>query len=77
MLKNILQILGWGEVKISVKNNSILFSVKYPPCGLQTENDNWAFLAEVVQGYLWLLDKKTKINKTEYRNRVLRISYSF
>lgn len=77
MLKNILQIMGWGAMTVSMeKNNEISININHLPYGLQRENDNWDFLINVILGYMWLLDKKFKIKKVGMINSILKIDFS-
>ena len=76
LLKNLLQTMGWGIVKIIDKNKKIIFEIRNPPYGLQKEKDNWDFLIHVILGYLWLIDEKFKIENIEYSNKLLRVIFS-
>ena len=76
LLKNLLQTMGWGIVKIIDKNKKIIFEIKNPPYGLQKEKDNWDFLVHVILGYLWLINEKFKIENIEYSNKLLRVIFS-
>ncbi|MCD6495823.1 MAG: hypothetical protein J7K54_00990 [Candidatus Aenigmarchaeota archaeon] len=77
LLKNLLQIMGWGLVKFAVDNNTILMTIDYPPFGLQAEKDNWQFLCEVVCGYLWLINKEFTLKSLKVSGRRLLALYSF
>jgi len=79
LLKNLLQIMGWGIVTILSYKNKIIIKVKNPPFGLQLEGDNWNFLANVVLGYLHVLNKGFKIeniNNANSTNKNLLLTYS-
>jgi hypothetical protein len=77
LLKILLQIMGWGIMKIVVKSESIIIiKITNPPYGLQIEKDNWHFLARMILGYLWLLDKNLKINNIVDNYKELSITYS-
>lgn len=76
LLKNLLQSMGWGIIKIIDKGKTIVFEIKNPPYGLQKEKDNWNFLIHVILGYLWLIDKNFRIKKTEDFYKLLRVTYS-
>lgn len=75
LLKTLLQIMGWGVVTIISEKKEIRIEIKNPPYGLQTEKDNWDFLAQIILGYLWLIDKKLKI-KNINSDKNLLIEYS-
>lgn len=76
LLKNLLQLTGWGSVSISIiKNNEIFLKIRSPPYGLQSEKDNWQFLYRIVLGYLWLLNKNYKIKLIKESYRMLEISF--
>jgi len=78
MLKNLLQIMGWGAVKIIVRNRGeILLEIKNPPYGLQLEKDNWHFLNRTILGYLWLLDEGFRIMDINESYKNLNVLYSY
>jgi len=78
LLKNILQIMGWGLIETSiVKDNKISITIKYPPYGMQIEKDNWYFLIHMILGYIWLLDKRFRMEKVDVNNRVLKVEFFF
>lgn len=76
LLKNLLQIMGWGFVNIIFNNKYIIIEIKNPPYGLQLEKDNWNFLVQTIVGYLWLLDKNFKIINIEKNYKKLTIKFS-
>ena len=77
LLKILLQTMGWGIIKIMVKSeNVIIIKITNLPYGLQIEKDNWNFIARVILGYLWLLDKNLKINNIADTYKELSITYS-
>ncbi len=57
LLKNLLQTMGWGSVRVEMTKKSVSITIKYPPYGLQKEKDNWEFLAMVILGYLRTMGK--------------------
>ena len=75
LLKNILQAMGWGNINIILDNRVVLVKIDHPPIGLQLEKDNWDFFVNTILGYLWLIDKKFKIEKTKYLNNLLCVTY--
>jgi hypothetical protein len=64
LLKNALQILGWGVVVIEYSGRSAKVVIQSPPHGLQAGPDNYAFLAASVCGFLRLVDSKFVHSKT-------------
>ena len=44
LLKNLMQVMGWGALSITERKNSIKVKIENPPYGLQKEKDNWDFL---------------------------------
>ncbi|MEE9323769.1 MAG: hypothetical protein V3U72_04450 [Candidatus Aenigmarchaeota archaeon] len=76
LLKTLLQIMGWGIVKIIIKNKNVVVSIKNPPYGLQAEEDNWKFISNVILGYLWLLKENFVIAETSKTEKHLEITYS-
>ena len=75
MLKNLLQISGWGIVNIIVERNRIKISITNLPFGLQLEKDNWDFLVRFILGFLWTIDHYS-IKNASASSRALRIEYS-
>ncbi|ODS37218.1 MAG: hypothetical protein A7315_04255 [Candidatus Altiarchaeales archaeon WOR_SM1_79] len=77
MLKNLLQFMGWGIVTIVFRNkNEILFEIKNPPYGLQSEKDDWTVLSNVILGYLWAIDKDFEILNVNESSKNLKIMYN-
>lgn len=76
LIKTLLQAMGWGVIKIVMSGRRVVFEIKNPPYGLRKESDNWDFLIRTVLGYLWLLNKKFRVLKTETDYKHLRITYS-
>jgi hypothetical protein len=77
LLKTLMQVLGWGIVKIVIKNRrEIIMEIRNPPYGLQIEKDNWKFLCNVILGYLWLIDKKFKIKNIILAHKKLDVTFS-
>jgi len=76
LLKNLLQIMGWGVIKIIIKDkNEIFIEIRNPPYGLQMEKDNWTVLSKIIQGYLWLIDKYFEISDVNEGYKDLKIMY--
>lgn len=76
LLKNLLQATGWGVVEIITDSKSISIKIKNPPYGLQYQRDNWNFLANVILGYLWLINKNFSLDETKKSYRLLCFKYS-
>lgn len=76
LLKNLLQIMGWGTVRIIKTNEEIIMNINDPPYGLQTEKENWNFLAKVILGYLWLIHKDLRIKTVKEGLKNLKIVYA-
>lgn len=77
LLKNLLQTMGWGLVNIIYHNDNkeLLIEIKNPPYGLQLEKDKWDFLAQIILGYLWLLDRKFRIIDIKEDYKMLTIKF--
>lgn len=75
LLKNILQVMGWGVIKIITGRNEVLIKIEHPPYGLQPEKDNWDFFIRTILGYLWLIDKDFKIYNVNVNFKRLKIVY--
>lgn len=76
LLKTLLQSMGWGIFSVAVKGREILVEIKNPPYGLQTDGENWEFLARTILGYLWLIDRKFRMKALQAKGRHLYIIYS-
>jgi hypothetical protein len=63
LIKTLISSMGYGIVNIIIEDDSLLFRIKNPPYGLQTDEDNWDFLVNTILGYLWLINEKFKIEK--------------
>ncbi len=77
LLKTILQVMGWGIIKIRAGEGRLIFDIKYPAYGLQSENDNWDFLAYTILGYLWHTNERFTLAEQKKSYKRLKIVYSF
>jgi len=76
LLKTLLQVMGWGVVKIVIKSDTkISVDIKNPPYGLQLEKDNWDFLLRTIQGFLWLINTNFKIEKINEGYKRITVDY--
>lgn len=76
LLKNLLQIMGWGIIKIIVKDRGdIIIKIRNPPHGLQSGKPNWDFLYNTLLGYIRLLDTDFVIGAVKEDNKNLRVLY--
>jgi hypothetical protein len=77
LLKTLLQAMGWGQVKIALANKSVALNITCPPHGLQLAEDNWKFLAHSVLGYMFLINRDSRISSLDYfaAKSCLKISY--
>jgi len=76
LLKTILQVMGWGTVKILIQNKKIILNIRSPPYGLQQEKDNWDFIIKTVLGYMRLVNKKFRVEGVKTNYKMLKIIYS-
>jgi|GEM_PF-806403 len=76
MLKNILQVFGWGEITIRYGAKGVTVEIRNPPYGMQKGEDNWTFLANAVLGYILLVDRRYRIFGMRKSGRVLEMLYS-
>ncbi len=74
LLKNMLQVMGWGVVTIT-QGRHITIDIKYPPHGLQKEPDNWRFLSFIILGYIRLLDKRISLKSEKFFKNRLSLVY--
>lgn len=63
LLKTLMQATGWCNVKIMLSETGITMQLTNLPVGLQEEQDNWIFLTNVITGYLWIMDKRYRMEK--------------
>ncbi|MCX6814365.1 MAG: hypothetical protein NTY20_01805 [Candidatus Aenigmarchaeota archaeon] len=75
LLKNILEVFGWGKVKIIYGGNRIEIEISNPPFGIQKEEDNWTFFANMILGYIFLINRKASISEINF-GKNLKILYS-
>lgn len=75
LLKNLIQISGWGNVKIIDSENEITVEISNQPYGIQREKDNWGFLVQMILGYLWLIRKDFKIGTIDQKGKTLKVIY--
>ena len=76
MLKNLLQVFGWGKVRILCSRDKIAIEIRNPPYGIQKGEDNWIFLASMILGYVFLIDRRYRISGIKKFKLGLEISYS-
>lgn len=76
LLKTLLQTMGWGIVRMKIKEDLITLVIENPPYGLQEEKDNWIFLINMVLGYLWLINPDFRIMKINERYKKISVYYS-
>lgn len=55
-LKTMLQFMGWGHLTSTRTPRSLVLTLRHLPFGLQREQDNWLFIAKVIEGYVRLVD---------------------
>jgi len=75
MLKNLLQITGWGITNIKLDENRLTLVMKNVPFGLHVDDD-WKFISNTILGYLKIF-KECEISGMDVKNRILRIEYKF
>ncbi|MEM7815926.1 MAG: hypothetical protein QXN71_02290 [Candidatus Aenigmatarchaeota archaeon] len=75
LLKNILQVFGWGKVKIVYSRERIDIEIQNPPYGIQSNDDNWIFLSHFILGYLLLTDRRCRLSEINQLGKSIRISY--
>jgi len=71
LIKNILEAMGWGIIRIASDNKEIVIRIDHPPYGLQRDPDNWDFLLKVIEGYIWLFDKSYRLSASSTKNKIL------
>jgi hypothetical protein len=76
LLKNLMQVMGWGIFSISKRKNSLKIKIENPPYGLQGEKENWDFLAKMIEGYVKNIDKKYRIDRINEGYKLLNIGFS-
>lgn len=76
LIKTLLQAMGWGIIKIVVNRKRVTFEINNPPYGIQAGKDNWIFLINTILGYLWVMNKGFRIQRTETLHKYLNVTYS-
>jgi hypothetical protein len=78
LLKNLLQMMGWGLFTVVSKEGGreVAFHIECPPYGFQKSDDNWDFLSRVMLGYLWLIDRGFRITGTRSGPRRLAMTFA-
>ena len=61
LLKTLLQVMGWGQFSFRVQEKSIVVKATNLPVGFQKEKGDWTFLFKVMEGYIWLINKKYQL----------------
>jgi len=76
LLKMLFQVMGWGMVTILVKSDGgIIIEIRNPPHGL-AEHDNWTYLFRTLLGYLWLVDRRLRLESIRERPGSVSCEYS-
>ena len=75
-LKILLQLMGWGVIKIIYDNRGMNLEISSPPHGLQVEKDNWFFIENVVLGYLHMIDGDLRVTDRWGEGNRITIRYS-
>lgn len=76
LLKNVLQVMGWGIITVKLSEDEIIFTIKSPPYGLRKTGDNWKFISETILGYIHTFKRNAKIKKYEPLKGKVIIVYS-
>ncbi|MCD6591029.1 MAG: hypothetical protein J7K72_03600 [Candidatus Aenigmarchaeota archaeon] len=76
LLKNLMQVMGWGVFNIIKSNDMLRVNIENPPYGLQKEKDNWDFLIKMILGYLMAVNKDYKIEEVKEGYKFLGIVFS-
>lgn len=69
LLKNLLQVMGWGIVNSEISGNGVKISVSHPAHGLQKGGDNWDFLLHTIRGFLKAGGSEVRMKKRAYGKR--------
>ncbi len=76
LLKNLLQLMGWGNVGMIAKKEAVTVSIKNPPYGFQAEKDNWEFVIGTILGFMRTIDKRFSLKKVEESRRMVSVTFS-
>lgn len=76
LLKNLIQVMGWGVMGITKSKDLIKMKIENPPYGLQKEKDNWDFLIKMILGYVRTTDKNYRIVDVNSAYKLLNIGFS-
>jgi len=61
LMKNLLQIMGWGKVRLILKDRTVKVVTTELPHGLHSGPENWDYLDYMVLGYLKIIDEGTEL----------------
>jgi len=76
VLKTLFQIMGWGVIRVVMREKGrILIEIRNPPHGLIL-TDNWDYLIRTFLGYLWLIDKGLGISNVKKTATCIKVEYS-
>ncbi len=76
LLKTLFQVMGWGLLRVLIKEDKkIIIEIRHPPHGLGL-NDNWNYVFRTFLGYLWLVDKRLKISNVKETVSSISVEYS-
>lgn len=76
LLRTLLQVMGWGYVKIIMKSKrSTLIEISHAPRGFQIEPDNYDFLINVISGYLQAKNGNSRIKNISYNQKAMIIEF--
>jgi len=76
LLKNLLQVMGWGIFGITKGDSYLNVKIENPPYGLQRERENWDFLIKMIEGYVRTIEENYRIEKVNEGYKVLNIGFS-
>jgi len=73
LLRNLLQITGWGNIKVKMDKKEVVVVARNMPYSLKQKGDNWKFLSCVILGFLRSSIPKSRIKDYRVGEKRLRI----
>jgi hypothetical protein len=77
LLKTLIQSMGWGTTAMIMHGkNDITVSLSNLPCGMQTEKENYDFIAYTMLGYVRLINEGMSIKRKCSSGNTLSVHYT-
>jgi len=76
LLKTLLQVMGWGAVRITYgQKERIVVEIRHPPRGFQQFNDDYGFLARFILGFMQNINPAFGLSEWRMAGNAVRMEY--